>query len=80
MVPGKLTSRDPVLVSIHFHKTVTTIFNDLVCSKSTPIFGKVKYNFRCIEYEARGAPNVHCIFWIEDSPVIGKSTVAEVIQ
>jgi hypothetical protein len=79
MTAGELTSMDPVFVSVHFQQKWRAIFNELICAKDKPIFGKVNHFWR-IDYQARGAPHVHCILWIEDAPVIGTSSIEEVVE
>ena len=78
MTPAELCAMDPVNVSIHFHKKWDAIFNKLIRSKDTPIFGHVQDYVYRIEYQARGAPHVHAILWIADAPILGKDTTSEV--
>ena len=78
MTPVKLCAMDPVNVSLHFHKKWDSIFNKLILSKETPIFGEVIDFFWRNEYQARGAPHVHCVLWIKDAPVIGRNTSEEI--
>ena len=78
MTPAELCAMDPVNVSIHFHKKWDAIFNKLILSKETPIFGEVTDFFWRIEYQSRGAPHVHCVLWIKDAPVIGKNSSDEI--
>jgi len=69
---------DPVSVSIHFHQKWNAIFTKLFKDKSTPLFGEVEDYFWRIEYQARGAPHVHCILWIKNAPVLGRNSIEEV--
>jgi len=71
MTAAELCAMDPVSVNIHFHKKWHAIFNKLIKSKSTPIFGEVLDHFWRIEYQSRGAPHVHCLLWIKDAPILG---------
>jgi len=83
MSAAELCVLDPVTVSIHFQKKWSAIFQKLIRSKKTPIFGEVADYFWRIEYQARGAPHVHCLLWIKDAPVIGRDspeTVKEYID
>jgi ATP-dependent DNA helicase PIF1 len=50
----------------------------LIKSKERPLFGHVEDHFWRIEYQARGAPHVHCVLWIKDAPVLGRNTPEEV--
>ena len=80
MTRAELCMMDPVNVSIHFHKKWRAIFGKLVTAKESPVFGEVVDYFWRVEYQARGAPHVHCVLWIKDAPVLGKNTEAEVKQ
>ena len=44
------------------------------------IFGKAVHFFWRLEFQARGAPHVHMKLWIEDAPIVGQSTVEEIIE
>lgn len=48
-------------------------------SSSHPI-GKIKDYFYRVEFQQRGSPHVHCLFWIENAPLIDKNSDEEVIQ
>ena len=78
MTPAELCALDPVTVSIHFHKKWHSIFTSLINAKENGIFGVVEDFFWRIEYQARGAPHVHCVLWIKDAPILGKNTPEEV--
>lgn len=47
-------------------------------SSPQPI-GKIKDYFYCVEFQQRRSPHIHCLFWIENAPVIDKNTDEEVI-
>ena len=48
-------------------------------SPSNPI-GKITDYFYRVEFQQRGSPHVHCLFWIENAPIIDKNSDKEVIQ
>ena len=52
------------------------------CSKTRAMlfFGVVEDYFWRIEYQTRGAPQVHCILWIKNAPMLGRSSIHEVQQ
>jgi ATP-dependent DNA helicase PIF1 len=81
-VPGveKMTPMGPVSISLHFTKKWEAIFNNLIKSKSNPLFGEITDHFWRIEYQARGAPHVHCLLWIKDAPILGINSQQEVID
>ncbi|XP_035813472.2 uncharacterized protein LOC118471686 [Amphiprion ocellaris] len=42
--------------------------------------GEIKDYFYRVEFQQRGSPHVHCLFWIENAPLIDKNTDTEVIE
>lgn len=48
-------------------------------SPSHPI-GKIKDYFYRVEFQQRGYPHVHCLFWIENAPQIDKNTNEEIVE
>lgn len=42
--------------------------------------GKINDYFYRVEFQQRGSPHVHCLFWIENVPQIDKNTDEELIQ
>lgn len=52
---------------------------EVLMSPSNPI-GKIKDDFYRVEFQQRGSPHVHCLFWIEDAPLLDKNTDEEVVQ
>ncbi|XP_030284360.1 uncharacterized protein LOC115588118 [Sparus aurata] len=52
---------------------------EVLMSPSNPI-GKIKDYFYRVEFQQRGSPHVHCLFWIENAPIIDKNTDEEVVD
>jgi len=73
MTPAELCAMDPVSVSNHIHQKWTAIFNHMIRGKEG-VFGVVEDFFWRIVYQARRAPHVHCILWIQNAPIIGKDS------
>ena len=48
-------------------------------SPCNPI-GKITDYYYRVEFQQRGSPHIHCLFWIEDAPVIDKNTDEEVVE
>ena len=63
-----------------FRKKWRAVFKKLILSKDTPVFGEVVDFFWRVEYQARGAPHIHCLLWIKDAPLIGKHSYEEVMS
>ena len=66
-----LSTMDPVLTSAFIHQKFHSLFDFILKSQC---LGKVIHFFYRREYQGRGTPHFHCKFWIENAPVIGKSS------
>ncbi|XP_016118254.1 uncharacterized protein [Sinocyclocheilus grahami] len=75
----ELLRRNPVTAARMFDFRWHCFLREVLMSSSHPI-GKIKDYFYRVEFQQRGSPHVHCLFWIENAPVIDKSTDEEVIQ
>lgn len=53
--------------------------NKVLKSSAHPIGEIVDYFYR-VEFQQRGSPHVHCLFWIKNAPKIGVNTDEEVIE
>ena len=42
--------------------------------------GKIIDYFYHVEFQQRGAPHIHCLFWIENAPKLDTNTDEEVCQ
>uniref|UniRef100_A0A667ZG45 ATP-dependent DNA helicase n=1 Tax=Myripristis murdjan TaxID=586833 RepID=A0A667ZG45_9TELE len=52
---------------------------EVLMSPCQPI-GKIIDYFYRVEYQQRGSPHVHCLFWIEGAPQIDRNTDEEVVK
>ena len=52
---------------------------NVILSDANPI-GKVKDYFYRVEFQLRGSPHTHCLFWIEDAPVLNDDTDDKVVE
>lgn len=75
----ELLRRNPVTAARMFDFRWHCFLREVLMSASHPI-GKIKDYFYRVEFQQRGSPHVHCLFWIENAPVIDKNTDEEVIQ
>ena len=80
MTPAELCCMDSVSVSIHFYQKWNAIFTKLFKDKSNALFGVMEDYFWRIEYQTRGAPQVHCILWIKNAPMLGRSSIHKIQQ
>uniref|UniRef100_A0A8C4ZZC5 ATP-dependent DNA helicase n=1 Tax=Gadus morhua TaxID=8049 RepID=A0A8C4ZZC5_GADMO len=74
-----LLKTNPVTAARMFQHRFQTFLNDVIKSPANPI-GKVIDTFFRVEFQQRGSPHTHCLFWVENAPKIGKNTDQEVTQ
>lgn len=76
---GYRGANDPISVSLKFKCRFESFTHNVLFKEDGPL-GKVTHYFVRVEYQARGAPHVHCKVWIKDAPVIGRNSDAEILQ
>ena len=74
---SELIAYDPVSTSRFMCIKFKAII-DFICSADNPI-GEVIHYFWRLEYQTRGIQHMHCMIWIKDAPVLGKSPDEEVV-
>ena len=75
----KLFRSNPVTVARMFDKRFHSFLKNVIISRDQPI-GKVKDYFYRVEFQQRGSPHTHCLFWIENAPRLGVDSDEEVIK
>ncbi|XP_062599557.1 uncharacterized protein LOC134261102 [Saccostrea cucullata] len=73
---------NPVTVARMFEHRFHVFLHDVIMSPSEPI-GKVVDYFQRVEFQQRGSPHMHCLFWIEGAPKLdedGEDAVCEFID
>nr|XP_043868972.1 uncharacterized protein LOC122758736 [Solea senegalensis] len=75
----ELLRRNPVTAARMFDFRWHCFLREVLMSPSNPI-GKIKDYFYRVEFQQRGSPHVHCLFWIENAPLIDKNTDEEVVE
>ncbi|XP_031785938.1 uncharacterized protein LOC116417348 [Nasonia vitripennis] len=73
---SQLIAADPVSTARYFQNKFKAVLA-YILSKSNPI-GKVTHYYWVREYQGRGLPHYHCLFWIQDAPIYGTSSNEEV--
>ncbi|XP_025265736.1 uncharacterized protein LOC112638371 [Camponotus floridanus] len=73
---SELIAYDPVSTS-RFMCIKFKAMIDFICSTDNPIEEVIHYFWR-LEYQTRGIQHMHCMIWIKDAPVLGKSPDEEV--
>ena len=68
---SKLIQTDPVTCARCFQNMVQRFINDFLQSDLTPT-GEIKDYFYRVEFQQRGSPHIHALFWIKDAPQYGQ--------
>ena len=63
----KLVQKDQVTCSRYFDHRVQEFLNTVLKSSCEPI-GKLLDYFYRVEFQQRGSPHIHMLFWIENAP------------
>ena len=78
MTTSQLIAKDPVLACSYLHIKFDALL-DFILSEAQPL-GKVKRHYVRLEYQGRLLPHFHCLFWIEDAPIIGVDSDDDVLS
>ncbi|XP_062611086.1 uncharacterized protein LOC134272924 [Saccostrea cucullata] len=62
---------NPVTVARMFEHRFHVFQKDVIFSPSEPI-GKVSDFFQRVEFQQRGSPHMHCLYWIENAPKLNE--------
>ena len=74
-----LLRRNPVTAARMFDHRWHCFLRDVILSPAQPI-GKIKDYFYRVEFQQRGSPHVHCLFWVETAPRIDRESDSEVVS
>ncbi|VDI19187.1 Hypothetical predicted protein [Mytilus galloprovincialis] len=75
----KVLSSNPVTAARMFDHRYHTFLKDVIMSDAEPI-GKVIDYFYRVEFQQRGSPHTHCLFWVENAPKFDEDENEEVIS
>ena len=69
MEKAELIRKDPITCSRYFDHRMRTLIFHVLSKENGPFNGNriIDYYYR-IEFQHRGSPHVHCIFWLADTP------------
>ena len=70
---------NPVTVARIFDRRFHVFLKEVIMSDANPI-GKVKDYFYRVEFQMRGSPHTHCLFWIEDAPKLSDDSDDKVVE
>ena len=66
----RLIQSDPVTCARHFDYQFNQFLRHFLMSSAAPL-GKIADWFYRVEYQQRGSPHIHMLFWLESAPVYG---------
>ncbi|XP_052393335.1 uncharacterized protein LOC127941915 isoform X1 [Carassius gibelio] len=66
-----LIRRNPVTAARMFDHRWHCFLRDVIMSSAQPI-GKIVDYFYRVEFQQRGSPHVHCLFWVENAPTLNE--------
>ncbi|XP_037395199.1 uncharacterized protein LOC108432566 [Pygocentrus nattereri] len=73
-----LLKTNPVTAARMFDHRFHCFLKDVIMSEAQPI-GKIVDYFYRVEFQQRGSPHTHCLFWVENAPQIDKDEDHEVV-
>ena len=68
---------NPVMCARMYDHRVKALFTDLILSKAAPV-GRVIDFFYRTEFQQRGSPHIHCLFWVEGAPKLDEDSDQDV--
>ncbi|XP_062580740.1 uncharacterized protein LOC134242656 [Saccostrea cucullata] len=75
----KILRSNPVTAARMFDQRFHTFLKDVIMSDAEPI-GKVVDYFYRVEFQQRGSPHTHCLFWIEGAPKFEEDSETDVVK
>ncbi|VDI00589.1 Hypothetical predicted protein [Mytilus galloprovincialis] len=78
----KVLCSNPVTPARMFDRRFKRFLKDVIMSDAQPIGHVIDYFYR-VEFQQRGSPHTHCLFWIEDAPKFNEDeddTVTEFVD
>ena len=74
-----LIQKDPVTCARNFDHMVQLFISDVLKSNVMPIGEIADYLYR-VEFQQRGSPHIHGLFWVKDAPQYEKSSDEEIVN
>lgn len=74
-----LIQKDPVTCARNFEHMVQLFIRDVLKSSVMPI-GEIADYFYRIEFQQRGSPHIHGLFWVKEAPQYEKSSNEEIVS
>lgn len=76
---SNLIQRDPITCARNFEHMVQLFIHDVLRSDVMPIGQIVDFFYR-VEFQQRGSPHIHGLFWVKDAPQYGKNDEKEIVN
>jgi len=79
---SELIQKDPVTCARNFEHMVQLFIHDFMKSALQPI-GEIQDFFYRVEFQQRGSPHIHALFWIKNAPqyeTVSNDTIAEFVD
>ncbi|KAJ8043494.1 hypothetical protein HOLleu_10601 [Holothuria leucospilota] len=73
----KIIASNPVTAARMFEHRVQALIKHVILSPANPIGEVIDYFYR-VEFQQRGWPHIHCLFWVKNAPQVDKSTDLQV--
>ena len=74
-----LIQKDPVTCARNFNHMVQLFICDVLKSNVMPI-GEITDNFYSVEFQQRGSPHIHGLFWVKEAPQYENSSDEEIVN
>ena len=74
-----LIQKDPVTCARNFDHMVQLFIKDVLKSNEMPIGEMVDFFYR-VEFQQRGSPHIHALFWVKDAPKYEQATDDSIVQ
>ena len=76
---SELIQKDPITCARNFEHMVQLFIHDFIKSSCQPI-GEVNDFFYRVEFQQRGSPHIHGLFWIKNAPEYGRDCDGDIIK
>ena len=76
---SELIQKDPVTCARNFKRMVQLFIHEFIKSSCQPIGEVVDFFYR-VEFQQRGSPHIHGLFWIKNAPEYGRDCDGDVIK
>ena len=76
---SELIKKDPVTCARNFEHMVQIFLRDFMKSTLKPV-GEILDFFYRVEFQQRGSPHIHALYWIKDAPEYGNDSNDDIVE